>query len=253
MAFLQRFDYFFDLPGELREQILSYLVIKPGGVIIGEPGEWSQNLARELGQPQKKCVRTGADSSSLCSDIDDDDEEGEENGDDDGDDEPGSRRKKSKWPLNYFLVSQTFHREVTSIFFRENTFYLLATGRMATFSRHYKAPTAAGMPFLSVNGGQNNQRHLTYARNDLHMSDANHRRWVHKRNFEESCEKLLGLARYRDSRRRIRKVVVYIKALRGRLEEDIFLPLGDMYVTHMSPSLHSSPSGLCFQLYHFLL
>lgn len=161
MSNMPQFDYFFDLPGELRRQILGYLVVEPGGVMIGQRGPWSRAI--------------GGSPSWSFADIDTDDQ------DDDDADTLG-------WPLNYFLVSHAFHREVTAVYFRQNTFYLIATGRKPATT--YPGP----------------------------------------------CERLLGDPRYRDSRRRMRKIVLYIKALRGVLVDGVFKPLGDMYVP--SPCHH---------------
>lgn len=258
MAALPRFDYFFDLPGELRKQILGYLLVKPGGVIIGEPGEWSQSIAHELGQPRKlrprKPAEDSSSSSSSSTSFDDDDDDDlssissddydyDDDDDDDYDDTPGRRRKrKSRWPINYFLVSQTFHREATAVYFRENTFYLLATGRKPApdlLSRPDGARRAAGSGSASAFGFNN---HYHNHKHEYHYPRNNDRRGGGRRlkrggiiggvggAFPGPCEGLLGEARYRDSRRRMRKVVVYVKALRGPLVEGVFKPLGDMYV-----------------------
>lgn len=94
------FDYFFDLPGELREQILGLLLVKKGGIILA------------------------AHRSSLAKGLDDvSSEESDYDGyDDTSEDSP-------TWPLNYFLVSQVFNREATAIYFSENNFHISATGR----------------------------------------------------------------------------------------------------------------------------
>lgn len=215
MASLQKFDYFFELPGELREQILSYLVIEPGGIIIGQRGEWSQGIAHEFGQPQERRRRRGADGS-LSSDDDDSDEE-----DDYGD----QFTKKPRWPLNYFLVSQTFHREVTSIYFRENTFYLLATGRK----------TVARQPAR----GHHVVRRATWMLGSPRRFTGEGSEGGEDANFPGPCERLLGDPRYRDSRRRMRNIVIYVKALRGILVEGVFRPLGDMCVPSLC-SFHPS-------------
>lgn len=105
-----RFDCFFDLPGELREQILAHLLVKPVGIHIGEqhcfPGRGTERIEDD----------DNSDSGDDC--------------DYEGDDSDNERR--AGWPVNYFLVSQTFYREASSLFFGENTFYLYAGVRRST-------------------------------------------------------------------------------------------------------------------------
>lgn len=106
MAVLATFDYFFDLPGELREQILMLLLVKPNGIIIGSD----------------PTVRSWNDRDSEDESDDDDDEDDDESNPD------GS----PAWPINYFLVNHIFKREATAVYFRENTFHIYATGRKYT-------------------------------------------------------------------------------------------------------------------------
>lgn len=234
MAALARFDYFFDLPGELREQILSYLLVRQGGILAGCPGDWSENIAHKLGLPSRQLGflwdssdRRNRLLDDWVSSSDESDESGEDSEDDEDDEDDGSfrRRRRSKWPLNYFLVSQTFYREVTAVYFRHNMFYLLATGRKQT----------AGGGLAPHHRGKRPGHRKTYHEQ---MQYARHQRARTEAGavlFPGMCEKLLGEAQYQDSRRRIRKVVVYVRALRGLLVEDLFKPLGDMWVAVPPP------------------
>lgn len=131
MAVLETFDYFFDLPGELREQILILLLVKPNGIIIGsDPTAPNWN---------------DSDSEDESDDYDDDDY---------GDDESNPEASPA-WPINYFLVNHIFKREATAVYFRENTFHIYATGRKYTPSH---APTDD--PFQAVYAtGQRLHRH----------------------------------------------------------------------------------------------
>ncbi|ROW07712.1 hypothetical protein VMCG_03472 [Cytospora schulzeri] len=108
------FSGFFDLPGELRDQILTYLLVKPEGIHI----DTCSNLLHETTpEPRFK--------SPALSSVDSDDDEWNSEGPG-----PGSlsgEEGKLGWPLNYFLVSQTFHREASAVFFGDNEFYLYAT------------------------------------------------------------------------------------------------------------------------------
>lgn len=115
MALLQEFDYFFDLPGELRKQILCYLLVKPGGIVLGPvPSIDSGKSENETGFESVNRQATKSLIASLHTHDYYDDEQPHA-----GDDLP--------WPLPYFLVSQTFYHEATAVFFRENIFYLSPT------------------------------------------------------------------------------------------------------------------------------
>lgn len=194
MAALKTFDYFFDLPGELREQILGYLLIDPNGIIIGEPGSWSHNIHAD---------RHREGSVTYVSDLSDEYDEEEDDGDDDDD----SQSSPPAWPINYFLVSQTFHREATAVFFHDNTFFLLATGHKRlsprSSSSHRLGYRDAARPYRRWPGGV----------------------------FPGIGEALLGSERYLGARRRMRHVVVYISGLRGALVDGVLAPLGDMVLS----------------------
>ncbi|KAJ9151898.1 hypothetical protein NKR23_g2705 [Pleurostoma richardsiae] len=109
------FYYFFDLPPELREQILTYLCVAPGGVHLGEwckyppaPGESSSSSSMS-----EKTDGTAAH---------------------DGDDAnagiapwylPGP--PAARFPLNLFLVGTQFYREAADVYFGRNAFHVDAT------------------------------------------------------------------------------------------------------------------------------
>lgn len=175
MAMPGTFDCFFDLPGELREEILGHLLIRPGGVFIG-------SVPRLL-QPNPDDGQE--DDESYCYDHQNDHD--------------GS----SEWPVKYFLVSQTFNREATSIFFRENTFHIYATGRK------YILPP----PEYMSSPGQSSTKPSYWHGTSLPPAPG---------------EALLNRPEWVRSRRRIRQVVLYIQRPRGHLEWDIFQPLLDM-------------------------
>lgn len=178
MAIAETFDFFFDLPGELREQILGHLLVKPDGIKFGSfpeavphPVEYSENDGSD--DDQDRCDR---------------------------DDSPS-------WPLNYFLVSQTFNREATAIYFRENTFYLWASGRK-------RAGTTRGFDSQAMKS----------------FEDTSHseRRKILPAICPAACEVLLNTPEWARSRERIRSIVLYIGRPRGALDQNVFQPLSDM-------------------------
>ncbi len=94
---------FFDLPPELRENILSRLLIRPDGVQIINN---NSNNNKDDTDKSNHWSRTRDDNG-----IDDDDD------DDDGDDGTQS-------PLPYFLASMQMYREASGIFYTQNDFVL---------------------------------------------------------------------------------------------------------------------------------
>lgn len=235
------FSYFFELPGEIREQILGYLVVKPGGIIIGERGTWRRNIAHELSEPkgfppprssrQARASSWAANDEHSLSSTSDEEHEGYETDEADEADEVAYAANPNKWPLNYFVVSSTFYREVSAVFFRENTFYLLATGR--------RGPAPELMRSFGFGGYVADMALATHEGNEWPSKGGRRRRRKRypgedRDDFPGPCEKMLGKSQYRDSRRRIRNVVVYVRALRGLLVEAFFDPLGDMYVCRLA-------------------
>ncbi|KAF3764692.1 hypothetical protein M406DRAFT_70784 [Cryphonectria parasitica EP155] len=168
MTALQTFDYFFDLPGELREQILSYLLVRSHGVGLGSmPG----------------IVPSKADDIETGDFYDCPKQNG-----------------APAYPLNYFLVSQTFHDEATSVYFRENSFHIVATGRKYL-------PTQSGLVRVP----------------DQVLEERTRRAFL-----PSPGEALLNRPDWAHVRQRIRKVVLYLQRPRGFLEKEIFEPLLDM-------------------------
>lgn len=165
-----QFDLFFDLPGELREHILSYLLIKPRGINIYQYPLDILTLA---------CAKTPKQVSDY------------KQGNEEEDYGPS-------WPINYFLVSQTFNREATAVYFRENTFHILAKCPKVLFFHN---------PDSFVEG---------------------YRFQTHNFKAPRSGDALFKNPAWTRSRRRIRKAVVYIQRPRGLVQGIVFEPLLDM-------------------------
>ncbi|KAL1882152.1 hypothetical protein Daus18300_000637 [Diaporthe australafricana] len=182
----RKFGYFFELPGELREQILAHVIVKPTGVHVGErhcfPGATGLHGDTESGEDDEGSGRE-----------DDDDDEEEEDGENDSDSGVG-------WPVNYFLVSQTFYREASSLFFGENTFHLYAGVR-----RSVLFDPLSDQGVLAPQGQQ-----------------------LPRRRGSANCG---GASLYLRSRRRVKRVVLYIQRLGGSLGDVIAPCLQDMVLT----------------------
>lgn len=159
------FISFFDLPGELREQILAYLLVQPEGIHINARGKLE--LLGET-SPERRI------KSPPLSDDDSDDD----------------RQEKPGWPLNYFLVSQTFHREASAVFFGENKFYMYTLARSVILRGRGPGRRRWPEPGGTSKGGHG-----------------------HERGFK-----------HLESLRRIRRVVLYAQRLGGVLES-LFVPL----------------------------
>ncbi|KAJ4397313.1 hypothetical protein N0V93_001537 [Gnomoniopsis smithogilvyi] len=163
MAVHEHFELFFDLPSELREQVLGYLLIKPRAIQI----------------------KQGSDEGNLTSGSDTVEED-------------EYKAYGPRWPLNYFLVSQTFNKEATATYFRENVFHIFPKGTKVLLNRpeyskgHHPGPS----PLIFK---------------DPRSGDA-----------------LLLNPTWTPSVRRIRNVVIYIHRLRDFLERSVFQPLLDM-------------------------
>ncbi|KAL2135493.1 hypothetical protein VTI74DRAFT_8224 [Chaetomium olivicolor] len=95
----QTFESFFDLPTELREQILSYVCLFRTGILVGG-GEDGQTIALP-----SAVTPHGSDSSTSTS--------GHE-----------FQEEYAGPPLNLFLASPVFYREAGDIYYGRNVFHL---------------------------------------------------------------------------------------------------------------------------------
>ncbi|KAK4129426.1 hypothetical protein N657DRAFT_686753 [Parathielavia appendiculata] len=117
---VQSFDFFFDLPPELREQILSHICLFPTGINVGG-GEGGKTVL--MPAPTRNTSTAGAHqnthqtgtSSQLFhkqeEDAEEDDEEGE----------------CASPPVNLFLASPILYREAGDLYYGRNDFHLGVT------------------------------------------------------------------------------------------------------------------------------
>ncbi|KAK4112032.1 hypothetical protein N656DRAFT_780192 [Canariomyces notabilis] len=152
----QRFDYFFDLPPELREQILSYLCIVPGGVVVGpDVNEWNDfagnnHLAATL--PRGDAGRGRNEGRSKA-----------------------QSKSNPRPPVNLFLASPVLYREAGDLYYGRNVFHLnLATGaswarkrRMRRLPRHHRSNSSSGSGSGSMIVGYSSEFGLTVTRSPV--------------------------------------------------------------------------------------
>ncbi len=98
----QTFEYFFDLPPELREQVLSHVCFFPSGILV--------KLARGAVRPLP------APSAGGAAHHHDDGGDGEDDDDDGG--------ELAEPPVNIFLASPVLYREAAAIYYGRNVFHL---------------------------------------------------------------------------------------------------------------------------------
>ncbi|KAK4105698.1 hypothetical protein N658DRAFT_492184 [Parathielavia hyrcaniae] len=118
----QRFEYFFDLPPELREQILSHLCLFPTGINVGGgvdgkvvpmPAAPASNASISTAGAHQSTHHTSTSSQSYS--LLQVDEDKDENEDDENCAEP---------PINLFLASPVLYREAGDLYYGRNVFHL---------------------------------------------------------------------------------------------------------------------------------
>lgn len=124
-----KFERFFDLPGELREHILSHVCVFPTGVWVGG-GADGKNVAlppgaiadfhRGSGTTRNATIVTRAQTTNLggygvdASTI----------GGEGGDAAEGREEEYADPPVNLFLTSPVLYREAGDLYYGRNVFYL---------------------------------------------------------------------------------------------------------------------------------
>lgn len=139
----QKFEYFFDLPPELRELILSHICIFPTGILVGGSAD-GRCVALSPGatgvtQHQQQHPHHGSTNHNHTNggydyDYDDDEEEEQDYADP---------------PTNLFLASPILHRDAADLYYTRNTFHLSfltpsSSGRKRTRHRHLRHQQTRG-------------------------------------------------------------------------------------------------------------
>ncbi|GAB1310262.1 hypothetical protein MFIFM68171_00472 [Madurella fahalii] len=126
----QRFDLFFDLPPEIREHILSYICLFPGGVLVG--GGVNVPVAAAAA-----AAAAGASRDESFADENDDDGDGDGDGD-------GQGQEAANPPVNLFLASPFFYREAGDLYYGRNVFHLDFGGASSSSSSSSRTANPSG-------------------------------------------------------------------------------------------------------------
>lgn len=119
-----KFEYFFDLPPEIREQIIQHVCVRPEGIHVcfdpslsGDRRPGNHSLASSNNRP------SGSRPSSNTQINNREEGEGEEEEDEEEEDEDAIYL-----PLSLLLASSQLHREASAAYYGQNVFHLHTTG-----------------------------------------------------------------------------------------------------------------------------
>ncbi len=98
----QTFEYFFDLPPELREQVLLHVCYFPSGILV----KLGRGAVRPVSAPSAGGAARRGDGGG------------------DGEDEDGDEGELADPPVNLFLASPVLYREAAAIYYGRNVFHL---------------------------------------------------------------------------------------------------------------------------------
>ncbi|KXX80152.1 hypothetical protein MMYC01_204129 [Madurella mycetomatis] len=216
----RRFEYFFDLPPEIREHILSYICLFPGGVLVGG-GVGGANVpaagaAADLGASPK---HAGGALTSR--------DEGHDDADDDDDDDERDQVVANP-PLDLFLASPFFYREAGDLYYGRNAFHLDFGGLSSSSS------TTTAVNSSAAWGRRRNMRRWQQWQRDEQDNESGRRSGdtSRKRKWGGSVVmRLLTDADAAGARGRIRSVVCYIARF------------GALTMGHVVPALTSMVLG----------
>ncbi|KAK4157740.1 hypothetical protein C8A00DRAFT_39889 [Chaetomidium leptoderma] len=195
---LQLFEYFFDLPPELREQILSYVCVFLRGIMVGG-GDNGQSICFPAGAAT---TRTTAATNGLVGGGRGLEKEEEEQEQEDADP-----------PVNLFLASPILYRDAAHLYYGRNVFHLDFAGEASPWGRKKALRTWS-----------------SFTRDDeVAISLANTLNAGGVRRGKRRLEWLLGAdPDAASARRRIRSAVVYVTRFGGLVRNVIAPALGDM-------------------------
>jgi hypothetical protein len=198
----QTFEYFFDLPPELREQILEYICVFPSGILVGggvDGGSVCLRPARSAAGQQQQQHDTMYDG---------DDDDGNQN-----DTNQNQQQQPADPPINLFLASPILYRDAGDLYYTRNVFHLdvaaVAWGRRGQYSAAYDPAAAGSSPSPSMSPA---------------AAGRGHPRGV------AAQMRLLTHPVAAPARRRIRRAVVQVRRLGGLVTDAVAPALGDMVV-----------------------
>jgi hypothetical protein len=201
----QTFEYFFDLPPELRGQILEYICVFPSGILVGggvDGGSVCLRPARSAAGQQQQQHDTIYDG--------DDNTDGDENN---AEAENPQQQQPADPPINLFLASPILYRDAGDLYYTRNVFHLdvaaVAWGRRGQYSAAYDPAAAGSSPSPSMSPA---------------AAGRGHPRGV------AAQMRLLTHPDTAPARRRIRCAVVQVRRLGGLVTDAVAPALGDMVV-----------------------
>ena len=200
------FDYFFDLPPELREQILAHVCLFPSGVLVwggvdGRSVPLSPGPSAAAATTRHANDTTPTTTGLLGEGVDEEEEEEEESADP---------------PVNLFLASPVLYREAGDIYYGQNVFHFDFAS--ASWGRRQQSRVLDQLAAAS-----------TFASTAMPIGTGEVSRG--SSGVGDGIGALVRLLTHPDmagARRRIRSAVVYVKRF-GALVLDVLAPaLGDM-------------------------
>jgi len=247
----QRFDYFFDLPIEIRAQILSYLCLFPTGIWVGG-GVGGRNLrltplaaymVMGISFPTTKTttIDNGISTKEESNDCGTDNEKMGEDAD--------METCNADPPINLFLASPVLYREAGDLYYGCNTFHFAFT--LCTWGRVKKK----GHHCHQLDGqqqfhGHDQQLQLLQEWNGPITAEAAARNAPR----DPSATALMRLLTHRDTlgaRRRLRRAVAHVGRLGGLVTDVVVPALADLALNgalrhlrvHIGGGLEFLPAG----------
>ncbi|KAK3300209.1 uncharacterized protein B0H64DRAFT_437381 [Chaetomium fimeti] len=163
-----KFEYFFDLPPELRELILSHICVFPAGILVGGGSDGRSVALRRGAAGVTRHIHHDGTTNHNRAAGNGSSEGGEHDNNQDYEDEDGDYADP---PTNLFLASPVLHREAGDLYYARNTFHLSflapsSSGRKRTRTRHHRrqqtTPSGSGSSGSSDPGTDSLLRLLTH-------------------------------------------------------------------------------------------
>ncbi|KAL2184391.1 hypothetical protein L209DRAFT_811900 [Thermothelomyces heterothallicus CBS 203.75] len=227
----ERFEFFFDLPPEIREQILSYLCLFPTGIWVGG-GVGGKSIALTpaaaallMGKMPTGSQRTATRKSrsthnGIGGNVDI--SSGGGGGGDDG--AYGLGDCNADPPVNLFLASPTLYREAGDLYYGRNLFHFAFS--LCTWGRKK----------LRQQQGHNQDKEKAKMQQERHQGDRPITAAAAARNAPRDSSgaavaRFLTHADTVRARRRVRSAVVHLRRLGGLVEDLVVPALADLALT----------------------
>jgi hypothetical protein len=203
----QTFEYFFDLPPELRDQILEHICVFPSGILVGgseDGGSVCLRPARSAAGPQQH--------GTIY--------DGDNNNENNAEENQQQQQQPADPPINLFLASPILYRDAGDLYYGRNLFHLdvaaVAWGRRGQFSAAAVSSASSSSVYMSPPSPPHSSTAASRGRLTGHPCGVG------------ALMRLLTHPDTAGARRRMRGAVVRVRRL-GGLVTDVLAPaLGDM-------------------------